>query len=362
MEENKFCPADDLALKTIATLVGRDGAQKIRVGYCVSCGYVGYIDRPTKDWINRFYLTTWDRAEEKNTDEVVAMFKNKFQQMDVGKKGELGRLEEIDKKFNFNKNQYALDLGCGYGKKMKLFADLGFKNVVGIENSAHRAEVARKIYSFRVFTSAFEDPSTQVELKKLWPIELIHSKHVLEHTYNPAEIIRLASLLQARGGYFVLSLPNILGEISLLTLIFFPHLHGFSKDALECLMNKYGYEVVDNKFTTSEENYVIARKLSAPIVPKKNNLNYTEILINKFKQGLAFGDYDFTPRLFWCSRKKDIGGQIAGGLILRNYFHFTNRNQKILSALVEELKTRYTSFEESPIEIQFSGNIKLAYK
>jgi len=366
MVSNPLCPADDETLKTICTLVGGEGAQKIRIGFCENCGYVGYIDRPTKEWIYNFYFSDWDRAEDKDTDEIAEKMRERFSCFGPAKKGGLWRLEALDKKYNFDKNKFVLDLGSGYGKQLKIFEALGFKKLAGVENSVHRAEATKKAYGFKIFTSPFEVRSTQKELKKLGPIGLIHSHHVLEHTYKPSEIIQAAASLQKPGEYFLLALPNIAGEVSLSVLLFFPHLHSFSPTAIESLMNKHRYEVIDNTFTTNEENYILAKK-SANILPKKTKSeNIKTQLVSKFRKGLALKEYNFDPRLFWCNRgnkrSKEASGQVRDGLIARSCFHFKNRKKQILSAAVCDLKKRYTSVEESPFEIQFAGNVKLTYK
>ena len=76
VSEQTLCPADDEKLKTIATLVGYEGRQKLRVGCCDQCGYIGYIDRPTKEWISKFYFEDWAGAKERDIGEHVAKLKS----------------------------------------------------------------------------------------------------------------------------------------------------------------------------------------------------------------------------------------------------------------------------------------------
>ena len=199
-------------------------------------------------------------------------------------------------------------------------------------------------------------------LARIGPIGLIHSKHVLEHTYDPSTIIKLASQLQEPGGYFILSLPNVLGEMSLLTLMFFPHLHAFSADSLIHLMNRNGYEIINTDYTTNTENYLVARRSNSSLRQQASDINHREALINKFRNGLFLREYDFNPRILWFKRSKEKGGQINGDLISRICFNFQRRNDRIVAALIEDLKTRYTSFEDSPIEVQFEGDVMLSYK
>src|SRR5687767_81554 len=58
------CPADGTVLKVIAGMSGRDPHIKIRVGGCSLCGYIGYIDRPGREWMDSFYSSgDWDLAK-----------------------------------------------------------------------------------------------------------------------------------------------------------------------------------------------------------------------------------------------------------------------------------------------------------
>lgn len=364
VEERKFCQADNSLLKTICTLVSEKGENTIRVGFCENCGYIGYIDCPTKNWIRKFYFDKWDSADAKDINVEVAKLKKKFFAQDDANMDPLNKFKILDEKFHFNKSRSALDLGCGYGNKLGFLHKIGFKSVVGIENSSHRAEIARRVFGFPIINFPFEEDGAQTELKKYAPFSLIYSKHVLEHTYDPDEIIKLCSLLQLPGDHLMLSLPNVEGESSLLTLLYFPHLHGFSKESIKLLLSNNKYEVVDNRWTDSNENYVLARKVEQINKEIKfSGQNYKEFLMEKFKNTLGIGRfYPNSKRLLWCARKKDGGGQIKGGLINRAIFHYKNRDRKIVTALVQGLEKRYTFFDDSPIEIQFEGNIKLAYK
>jgi len=372
MVRQPYCPSDEVRLKTICTFVGNKGKQKLKVGCCPSCGYVGYIDRPSKDWINNFYLRMWDRAKDRNIVEKSEKLRKNFTSGHIGKKREIIYLAQ---KLPLDKNRYICEIGSGYGKLLKHMEVLGFKKLIGMESSFHRAEIAQKAYGLRILNASFEDSVVQTELKKLAPFSLIFSHHVLEHSYNPAEIIKLSSALQGNNDYLILSLPNLEEEASMAVLAFLPHLHSFTKKSLEKLLNKNGYVIIDDSLTNKRNlNIVAQKKNSSSIIAKQITENYFDKTVTKIKKGLGLRKfYRASRRRFWWYPKSDIGGQsvfyktdflenIHWYLISRiNGYKYKKRNV-CNSLLISNLDNRYTQEKESPVEIQFNGNIKLFYK
>ena len=380
VSEQTLCPADDEKLRTIATLVGYEGRQKLRVGCCASCGYIGYIDRPTKEWISKFYFEDWAGAKERDIGEHVAKLKSS--PTDKARRG----VTMLAEKYDIDKNRYVCEIGVGHGETLGKFGKMGFKKLIGLESSKYRAEVASKAFGLKVLAADFEEPSAQAELKKLAPFSLIFSYHVMEHVYDPAEIVKLASDLQKEGDYMIVALPNREGELSMITLDYFPHLHSYTKEFLTRLLAKYNYEVIDDTFTTSRNLNLIAKKISE-VQPRYKSVdakNYFDKYVAKFASALGMDKKYFWPRRrMWWFRKVDIGGQIPfyGNNILgsihwslrkrtlprlnrQRIFSEVGKNKYIIknitqSALVTDIEKKYT---DAPIEIQFEGPIKLLYK
>ena len=388
MDAQELCPACDIKLKTLADFFGQEGKQRMRYGVCADCGYAGYIDRPSQEWVKNYYLDTWDEAKTRNIPEEVENYRKagqrKFKAMSI--------LERL----SVDKNRYALEIGCGYGRTLRALQDFGFKKVVGLDNSKHRAMVASRAFGFPTVASPFEHPDAQNELKKYAPYSLIISRHVLEHTYHPAEIVKKAGALQGEGDYLVLLLPNAIGETSGSLLFYWPHLHGFTPLAVKNLLAKNGYEIVDDSMTSDIVNYVVARKTFGIRLKASGEENQYQKMLLKFTKNLGLDkEYGSDTRLLWWFRKYDFGGQVAAWskallwpqwLYMARYSHErkfkdvlvsfsgAEKYQKhchhvggIAGAAVESLKGRFTfpdgePPEGSPIEIQFAGNIKLLQK
>ena len=54
------CPCDEEELRPPCTFVSDDGLVRLRVGCCESCGHITYMDRPTRAWMDSYYLAIWD--------------------------------------------------------------------------------------------------------------------------------------------------------------------------------------------------------------------------------------------------------------------------------------------------------------
>ncbi|MEK7503309.1 MAG: class I SAM-dependent methyltransferase [Patescibacteria group bacterium] len=348
--ERPNCPCDDGILKTVCAFFGNGGAQKVRVGVCSSCGYIGYIDQPTKKWIQDFYANTWEDTNSPKVKKLVYKIKH-------GKDQKQREILEIAQKLNLGKLRPVCEIGCGYGSALNQLRERGYSNLIGVENSKHRADFAKYFFKLRILTNPFEAEGVQKELLAIAPFSLIFSHHVFEHVYEPGELISLASSLQKEGDFFVVSLPNAEGEFTMSNLLYFPHLHSFRAESLKRLLAKHGYEVFDESLTTKDELHLVAKKTSNAVCPTSNvGQDYFEETLQKFVKGLALDkNYFFKRRKMWWYRDADIGGQAV-------FFAPRLRNRPIQTLLVEDVKNFYSSPKESPIEIHYDGNIKLTYK
>ena len=380
--EQTKCPCDGSDMKTVCTLVGRKGSQKIRIGVCGSCGYAGYIDRPTRAWIDSFYADSWHIPEESGKEKIEKV-RERFRQ---GKDRRINAVNIIERlKINAEKNLPVCEIGSGYGFTLKGMEKIGFRSLVGMESSLNRAEVARRAFGLRVLSSPFEKKSTQEELRKLSPFSVIFSHHVFEHVYDPNEVVSLCSALQKEGDFLILTMPNFKGEFSLSTIFYLPHLNAFSELSLKKLLHRHGYETIHSKFTTDTELCLVAQKkaVRSTLKPVEDG-NYFAKAVRKFANYFRLDKKYKASTLFWGFRDVDIGGRIlfcgnmvsrvieAGAARLGPILHrkkidlalgfSRGGNKTILSMIIQPLKIRYTDVSESPLEIQYDGNIKLSYK
>lgn len=246
------CPGCLTQLTTFCRLTSNKGkGRTMRVGVCSKCGYFGFQDRPTKEWITNYYRKDWDKEFSRTVEDIRART-----ELPTGPKGGRRTAFLLHEELPVNKERAFLDIGSGYGEVLKNMRDAGFSQVVGIENSQMRADRVHEALDLNIVVGAFGDEDSTRTLKEHAPFGLIFSHHVLEHVYHPREAIDAISKLQEEGDSLILALPNSKGEHIMYQALFLPHLHGFTKESLEIMLNAYGYEIRVDK-SPDDTNIII---------------------------------------------------------------------------------------------------------
>lgn len=365
LEELGKCPACTGGLRSYAMLAGRAGGKKVRLGICQECGWRGFLDRPTQKWIASFYRSEWDNAQAKNLEE----FLSKPYRHWVSKAQKA--VVDLAEKLEVPKDAIICDIGCGEGSMLYEFDRRGYKNLVGVENSELRARLTMGRFSYPVLTGAFESPEVVGHLKDLGGVDFFYSSHVLEHVYDPAEVIKTAAALQKRGGFLIIAVPD--GEnMELPSIFWLPHLHNYTRVSLERLLNKNGYAVIidDNRFP--DQIILAAKKVARPRPIFKPRSDYFALAVKTVTA--PFAELDFGRRYRLCWRKKHTGvffRRALGGRFLDRLWQplewfgrylfakLLGRFTYYRSAVVSGLKERLTDPSEAPIEIQYDDKVKL---
>lgn len=352
----------------------------MRVGVCASCGYMGYIDYPTKAWIHEFYLSEWRNGAEGDTAQEVARLNAMAQaKMESKHAFRIEKLKRFLECHPIEKNKPMFEIGCGYGESMIYFKERGY-DVRGCENSGNRAEIVQKAYGLSVTNAPFEDPVLQETLRKS-RFGFIFSHHVFEHVYDPRHIIKLASELQSEGDYIAIAVPDAYTEPSIMTLLHLPHSNAFTKQSLATLFAAHGYEVADD-FSDKTELYLVGRRVRDSMEMKADGTDYMKRAQEKLTRAFGLGKTYLAPlRRLWCYRflGYDGGGQVMHSellermmgeryrtlahKLLKRYIARTHgRVRPYIACIVKNVKSRYVSYKESPIEIQFDGDITMLTK
>ncbi|TSC78303.1 MAG: hypothetical protein G01um101433_337 [Parcubacteria group bacterium Gr01-1014_33] len=368
-----LCPCCGVELETFLTLVAGHDVRRMRIGHCSECGYSGYMDRPTKEWMENFYLNDWDWAKKRDAIKEAAHAKK--QKIPPARRAAV----HLAKSLAIGANTPVCDIGCGYGDVLKEFENIGFKNLIGVESSRFRSEFATKRYGYPVHVGNFENPKVAVALKSVAPIGIFFSAHVFEHVYNPNEFIRTAAALQEEGDHIILAMPNTLYEPVKTILFWLPHLHSYTYCGIEKLLNRHGYEVMKDASDTFEEIMVLAKKVASPRAHYKKQC--VSDPVKKFSSFFLPKSLSRGKRYSFSWNEDNIGAPSATATFLPTFFDrdvrrrwirarpfcnrvyrkFTGKRFKSLPmTLIESpLKTRFTSFGDSPIEIQYDGDIEL---
>lgn len=366
MVTKEECPACNEKMKVFCTLIAGGDRRRMRIGRCPSCGSMGYIERPTESWIAGYYLNDWDNARGRDVESEARMHVH-------GVTKEQFDAVNLARGFRIEKERPVCDIGCGKGNTLKEFERLGFRNLLGIEPSAYRVHMAHAIYGYEVLVGDFENEEVVSTLKARSPIGIFFSHHVLEHVYRPYDFLKQASSLQQEGDYIILSMPDVIHEPAVITLFWLPHLNGFTACGLERLINRCGYEVIADNFGY-RRLMMAGRRARVPRARGTYTVGLARTDADRMREW--FFTSALTPekrhRIIWTSKsyrlsKEPVSLSRAADRLLqffeRSYDYIAARafgkfrNQR--SLVVSALKRRFTDARESPLEIQFDGDIEL---
>lgn len=338
------CPCDGTHLRTVAAVTGDDGIV-VRIGCCHACGYFGYQDRPTAEWFESFYAQDWD--QNKDVDGLIA----KLRSGEISEKTH--HMTDVVKRIPFDASAKVFEMGTGYGWSLKCMQDLGYKNLSGIESCPHRARVAREGFGLDVRHESLETHAGG-------PYDVILSHHVLEHCYDPAAIVAKLASLQEPGGHLVIGVPNAEGEPTMGVIGFLPHLHSLTQSGLRILLERFGYEVVE-QFANHESQAVIAKYTGKRLkVRETNDVLFAECR-EKMRMGTGGIEDDFNilrtvknPCAMWPMHKDVFSVCSEAGVS-----QWLGDDQKRRCLRVEPIRERFT---DAPVEIQWDGPLRLWVK
>lgn len=360
LETSTLCPADTQTLDVLCVLVGEDGRTQLRIGCCDTCGYVGYIDRPSDAWVTEYYLKQWQKDEERDLTRV------------HGSRYTRAALPILET-HGVSKTHGVCEIGCGYGFDLQAFKEAGYTPLVGTENSERRARIAHERYGVVTLTGPFESQEVQDAIRVHAPYGVIYSAHVLEHTRHPETVIAAAAELQKEGGMFVLAVPDVAIESPMNILFFLPHLHTFSHSSITRLLATHGYALVDGPRTLGAGLFVIAQKTVGLQVASGPQSGYTARTYERFVRHLRIHSLKKTSLLSWFLLGSDTSVLVPAwlpiredGFIYRAVAHFVRTLAHKPGAVVNitnisplDSATRRTQY---PIEISFSGPVELFIK
>lgn len=216
--EEKWIPAVEIGLPSWKAAV-------ILV-QCSDCSHIYYRNPPSQDFIDQFYKSSWkseDNDSGFNPSSSSKMINKKLADLmlDLGMR---------------NSNASFFDVGCGYGSVMAGLQERGFTNLQGCEIHPNRFESAQQRFPHNVYLGSFDEMALDQKF------DIIYSNHVLEHVYNPREMISWKSRHLSDNGLIVVNVPNAVFEPSIEQTLYLAHLHSFTKQSLQRLARSMDLE------------------------------------------------------------------------------------------------------------------------
>lgn len=339
----EICTTCSTKLTLLVALVGLAQKERIDVGCCDTCGKISYIDKPSHDAIRNYYKTSW--VQETGLETFIRTLKERYRKWPKDRDGK-DKYDYILEQLDIDKRRPVLEVGCGYGDLVHRLQKRGFKHIQGVEPSPTRAKATERMYRIPVWNGSFEDAVFDDTFS------FIISKQVLEHTYDPNEIIASYARLQNAGDYVLTSVPNALDEPAMIHLFFLPHLTAFTDTTVRCLFEKHGYEIVDDTLSSDRELFFLARKVcdkGKEYTAKKSQ--FKEVL-ERTQFGLGLTQPEERV-LVW--EKKYNGAYVIPQDLHKKMRKYT-RVREVCVESIEKFLTK------APIEIQFDNKVQLLYK
>lgn len=165
----------------------------------------------------------------------------------------MGRARKL--KTYINPGANILDIGCGNGRFLMYLNKLGNYNLFGTELEGNSARRTSEIKEINLKIGFIEENDFEENF-----FDAITLFHVFEHLHEPKKILQIISKILKSDGILMISFPNI---DSLQSRIFKGnwlhldpprHLFFFSPKDFEKIIHDLGYELIDRKFLSFEQN------------------------------------------------------------------------------------------------------------
>lgn len=290
------CPICQTEKESILVSEVRAGeATSMESAYCTRCEHRYFRKMPSSAWLNRYYAEEFDAGQSDLTrpQRSLKMAIGRMPGVDVawGKFSKALKREEpglrqirafLEGVIETNGSYYlrrpdirkVLEVGCGYGGKLKMFRRLGYETY-GVEASRQRAEECRH-HGLKVF----DCPVTDLGLiRQYGPYDFAYSIHVLEHIGDVSNHFAQLSSLIREGGMLYIQVPNLwLGETLFMQSHAAIHCHTFSLHSLAELMKQHGFTPVR---VQADNNLHILASKTPPRGPQpgwRDSANHEQLL------------------------------------------------------------------------------------
>ncbi|NBX69343.1 MAG: class I SAM-dependent methyltransferase [Proteobacteria bacterium] len=196
---------------------------------CVDCGLIYTSPRLRRDLILKSYTEAEDPTYVSQADGRIKSFERC-----------LDAVEE------FKKGGSILDIGAAAGFFLKVAKERGWKTY-GIEPSKYLSDYGNKNYGVNITCGTLDSvpaPAEKLDCITLWD--------VLEHTFDPKEVLRTCNSYLKEDGIVVINYPNIGNLMAKMAgrnywFILSVHLYYFVPKTIKAMLETAGFEVVSSK-------------------------------------------------------------------------------------------------------------------
>lgn len=238
---------------------------EIPVGICAGCGFLFMWPVPSdREFIKvhqNVYYPNWG-----DNQSIVAHAQKVY--------------DFISESIPLEKCGSVLDIGCGEGKLLEIFHDMGV-NSFGIEiRQEINLDRLRKKNIF-IYSTPFQD----IDFSRRF--DLVVMDNVLEHIPTPSSVLTKISNLLSPQGYLVVSVPYLTESCD---GVFIPeHVNYFTPTSVENLCRAYGFDVVTPPHHENEISiYKISQNEQRGVI--ENDYAYARHTISKYMESKMIRD------------------------------------------------------------------------
>lgn len=198
------------------------------------------------------------------------------------------QLDLLSNTINLHYITSAFQIGCSDGYTLSKIKDLGVPYVSGVDPSNSSNIVARKLYDIETHIGVFEEFVSNQQF------DLIVITHLLEHIYNPNEILQKCYAMLNNDGYILLEVPLFENHHKLPNGIFtLEHMNYFTEFSLKKLFSKFNFELL-----ATEKTY---HNIIYPVIT---------MIFQKTKKSIEY-NLDFEDEFIrYCNRDKNLWDSI----------------------------------------------------
>lgn len=205
---------------------------------CKKCGMLYMNPRPTCDILAEFYPNS-PNYKFFNDYIFPASIETRREKIFIPR---VQKIINLCRKYNIDTNKI-LEIGTGSGLFCEEMAKTAvFKDIVGVEASNSLAETCGEM-GFRIYNGILEN----LEINETF--DVIVSFEVLEHIFNPKDLLLKSNQLLNKNGIIMLTFPNYNGfEIEILreksVAIDHEHLNYFNENSISLILESAGFKLL----------------------------------------------------------------------------------------------------------------------
>lgn len=237
--------------------------EKFDIAHCNVCTHRFTVDIPSEDEIGKYYKSDAYISHSNTQKGLVNRIYHAVRRFSLARKRAL--ILRLSGKEYGN----LLDIGCGIGSFLNTMKQANWQ-VTGLEPDEDARKQAENIYDIT------PQPSEQLFTLTHHKFDVVTMWHVLEHVHRLHEYVAQIKKLLSTEGILIVAVPNYTSWDASYYKEFWAgydvprHLHHFSPEAMQTLMQQHGFQVMMHKSMHFDPFYVSL--LSESYIHKKQRL------------------------------------------------------------------------------------------